>query len=354
MEKKTTEYIDLRKVTKRLWERRKTYYKVLPVVFVVACAYVLCLPRYYRTEAQLVPEIANSGLAGGGLADLVSSFGINLNENMGSDAISPVLYPDLMSDNGFVASLFNIRVQSCLEDDPEEHIDTTYYAYMHKFQKRTFWSRWMNTVKQWFTPKEKGAGGAFNPYRLSKIDDGVMEEMRAKIDIAIDKKTAVITLKTEAQDPLIAQTLADSIQHRLQVYITNYRTNKARIDMNYYRGMADQAKHEYDSVRHVYARAYDREYEAVLRTLSAELDDQDREMQMKYQTYTTLETQYQAALARVQECTPAFSVLKGAAKPVKHAGPKRVFLVLGFLFLAFVCTSLYLLKDDIKAQLSQS
>ena len=43
---KQIEVIDFRKIVKILWGHRKAYIKVVPIVFVVACAYILCFPRY--------------------------------------------------------------------------------------------------------------------------------------------------------------------------------------------------------------------------------------------------------------------------------------------------------------------
>ena len=59
-------------------------------------------------------------------------------------------------------------------------------------------------------------------------------------------------------------------------------------------------------------------------------------------------TQYQAAKAKVQERTPAFTVIQGAAVPLKASGPKRMIFVISMLFLAFIITTLYIAKEDLK------
>ena len=71
-------------------------------------------------------------------------------------------------------------------------------------------------------------------------------------------------------------------------------------------------------------------------------------MQLKYNAYSTMMTQYQAAKAKVQERTPAFTIVKGAAVPVKASGPKRMIFVISMLFLAFIATTLYIAKDELK------
>ena len=70
-------------------------------------------------------------------------------------------------------------------------------------------------------------------------------------------------------------------------------------------------------------------------------------MQLKYNTYTTLMTQYQMAKAKVQERTPAFTLVQGAAVPIKPAGPKRMFFVGGMCLLSIVLISIYSIKDII-------
>ena len=87
--------------------------------------------------------------------------------------------------------------------------------------------------------------------------------------------------------------------------------------------------------------------EMVLESYRAKQNDLENDMQLKYNTYTTLMTQYQMAKAKVQERTPAFTLLKGAAVPIKPAGPKRMLFVAGMCLLAIILLSLYSIKDVI-------
>ena len=54
------EVIDLRLVFKKIWDSRKLFYKVLPIVFVLSCIYILGIPRYYTSDAKLAPEMSGS------------------------------------------------------------------------------------------------------------------------------------------------------------------------------------------------------------------------------------------------------------------------------------------------------
>ena len=346
-EKKELEVIDLRVVFKKIWSRRKLFYKVLPITFVLSCAIILCVPRYYTSSLSLAPEIGNSSGMGGALGSLASSFGLDFGAMETTDAINPMLYPDLMEDNGFVTGLFDIHVKSV-----DGEINCSYYEYLTKHQKRAFWTYAIGWVKRLLTTKDQGGkkGGKFDPYMLSKKQDDVAALIRSFVTISIDKKTAVITIETKAQDALICKTVADSVKERLQIFITNYRTNKSRIDEQYYKKLVDEAKADYEKARRLYASYADANMEVMLESYKATQADLENDMQLKYNTYTTLMTQYQAARAKVQERTPAFTLVKGAAVPIKPAGPKRMLFVIGMCILVTMITSLWLIRDVVKKQ----
>lgn len=345
MEEKKKDYIDLRILVKLLWANRKKFYVVLPITFVLSCAYVLCLPRYYSTAVKLVPEVENSSVAGS-LGDLASSFGIDLSNIQSTDAISPLLYPDLMDDNGFVAKLFQIKVKSDFHEDMP--VDTTYYAYMRWFQRKTPWGPIFDSILKLFAEKpQKNSGSSeYDPYNVSKMDFELMEKVRDNISFNIDKKTAVVTLSVIAQDPYICRQLADSVRECLQDFITDYRTHKARVDMDYYQKLSDEAYREYMEAVNKYTQAVDTHNDVIRQRIRSEIDNLEKEMELKYNAYQTTTMQLQAAKAKVQERTPAFTVLMGASVPVKPTGPKRMLIVIGLCFVAFIGTVIWCIKDD--------
>ncbi|MBQ1656986.1 MAG: hypothetical protein II058_00645, partial [Rhodocyclaceae bacterium] len=110
----------------------------------------------------------------------------------------------------------------------------------------------------------------------------------------------------------------------------------------YYKKLAAEAKREYEKVRQQYAYMADASTNVSLRSVEMKMEDVENDMQLKYNAYTTINAQLQAAKAKVQERTPVFTVLKGASVPTKPAGPKRMIFVVAMLFLAFVGTVGYL------------
>lgn len=336
--------IDLGKIFKTLLAKKKVFFYVWPIVFVLSCIWVLPKPRYYNCSVSLAPEATGEDVAGG-LSSIASNFGINLGGG-GSDAIYPILYPDLMGSNEFVVGLLGIKVKT--EDGT---VNTDYYTYLTKHQKK-------NWLTQPFTKLKNAIGGLFsskpksgqskekrlNPFMLSEFDFNLVEGVKKKISCSVDKKTDVVSISVEDQDRLVCATLADSVRQHLQDFITNYRTSKARLDVNHYQHLADSAKTEYDNAVKKYSDYCDLNQDVILQSAISERDKLESDMQMKYNTYTAMCTQLEAMKAKLQERTPAFTTLKSATVPIRPAGPKRMLFVAGMLILATFITSLYITR----------
>jgi uncharacterized protein involved in exopolysaccharide biosynthesis len=58
-----------------------------------------------------------------------------------------------------------------------------------------------------------------------------------------------------------------------------------------------------------------------------------------------MNTQMQAARAKLQEATPAFTVIETASVPIKPAGPKRMIISIAMMILSFfVLSGWYIIK----------
>ena len=347
MDQNQSEIIDLRLLFRKILQYKKTFAIVLPIVFVLSSLLIVCVPRTYTSDIKLAPEIETSATGGSTLSSLASTFGVDLSGIQSSDAISPMLYPDLMEDNGFVAGLFPIKIKTA-----DGAISTTYYDYLKKYKKYPWWESAFAWLKQFLPqPAENLAVSqnkqGFNAYYVSKRDNDLMNSIRHDITIDVDKKYGVITIKVSSQDPLVCKIMADSVKDHLQVFITQYRTNKARLDEAYYHKLMNEAKQTYTRTRQAYGRFADANEDVILQSYKAKQEDLENEMQLQYNTYSMLNTQWKAARARIQDATPAFTILKGASVPIKPTGPKRMLFVIFMLVVASFFIVGHIVKKEI-------
>ena len=331
-----------------LWQGRMWYVKVLPVAFVLAAIYALAQPNYYNCTVKLSPEMSSSKSTSG-LASLASSFGVNLGSGgAGTEALFPTLYPDLMNSVDFKTSLFHVPVT--IEGDKEKgEKDRTmsYYDYLSKEQKSPWWSQGIKAIMSMFKSQSSKLNDKVNPFRLTREQAAIVKAIDQKVVCDVDKKTMVITINVTDQDPVIAATMADTVKTRLQNFITDYRTSKARVDLEYNRKICAETKARYEKARQLYAEFMDHNRDIILQTVRQKQTDLENEMQLQYNAYTQVASQLLAAEAKVQEETPAFTTLQSATVPVMKAGPKRAQMCLIFVFLAFLGTTGWIIyKED--------
>lgn len=314
--------------------RKKLFYVVMPIVLVVAICILYSLPRYYTTQTSLAPEVENTSISGGALGSLASSFGIDLNNMQSSDAITPLLYPDLMNDNKFVVDLLRIQVKAIKEKLPPH---TNYYTYLTMYKKKSWMEKSLESMSNLLSHEETAVKSLekINPYMLTKKEDGIVKDVRNNIRIDIDKKSGMITVFATAQDPLICKILADSVSEKLKAFIIKYRTSKSQKDVEHYKKLMAESQAAYEKVRRQYASFADANNDVILESVKSKMEDMENDMQLKYNQYTAYNTQYQASIAKLREHTPVFTVLQGASVPVKPAGPKRMLSILGILAFSF-------------------
>ena len=344
-EKKDIKPIDFTSIVKKLWPHRKKYYYVLPITLIATYLIIICIPLYYKCTVRLAPEISGVNVSGS-LSSLASSFGLgsSLAKMNSQDAISSEIYPDVIQSKNFIAELMTVNIQT-----QDGETKCSYYQYLRDKQKDAWWNIVMDTIKGWFKSSQKDdytGAEKLDVFGLTKKQSDVFKSAQGKLDCTIDKKTEIVSIEVKDQDPLVCATMADSTCQKLQQFITDYRTNKARIDYEYYQKLCKESEEEYNKAMHRYASFSDSYHKPVLASYSTKETTLENEMQSSYTLYQGIKAQMQAAQAKLQEATPAFTVIESASVPTKPAGPKRMIISILMMVLSFFVLSGWLLVKE--------
>lgn len=300
-------------------------------------------PKIYKSTVILAPEESGAGFSGS-LSSLASMVGMDIKVGQTGDAIYPEIYPDLMSSTNFIVDLFPITVT---KDKTGEQY--TYQDYLQHHQKVAFYSypgMWIGDFIKELTAEPSSGPHKVNPFHLTKDEDRLVNAIKGNISCAVDKKTNVITITVKDQDPLIAAIVADSVQVHLQHAITDYRTKKARIDLEYMQQLFDEAKEQYKQARQAYAARADSYQGVKLQSYVQKVDELENEMQLKFAIYQQVSEHLHLAKAKVQERIPAFTIVQGATVPIKHSSrPKVVSLVIWMMLGFMLRASMVLWKN---------
>ncbi len=337
------------KMVGRIVERWKFVLVVALCFAVFGVIIAFSTVKEYTAEVVVAPEASGSSLASSGLGSLASMVGMDLGTTTGSDAIYPMLYPDIVNSLPFLTSLFDVRVE-----DMDGTCDTTYYAYIRHYRPRT----WLDNAKSLPGKAKNWVVGLFSsspmvplapdfdPYNLSKQQMRLVKKLNSAINIFVDKKTDVITLSFTEKDPRVAAAMADTIMNRLQQEVTQYRIKKAMDDCRYIEKMYLESKDSLDASQQRYADFVSSNRNVVNEYVIIEKEKLETDKELKTALHTQWAQQLMLAKAKVQEKTPVFVTLKPATIPAEPSSMGRMVKTVLFAFLGAVFAILYILTKD--------
>ena len=331
--------IDLIGILRKIIGIRKTIYKAAGIGLVVGIIVAISIPKQYTVGVTLSPEMGNT--KAGGLSGLAASFlGSGMAINEGPDALNASLSADIVSSTPFLLELSTMKIPA-LEGET-----MTLNVYLDE-ESSPWWSYVIGLpgmviggVKSLFTeeeselvPSDKANLGTIE---LSKKESKKIESLKKKILASVDKKTSMTTVSVTLQNPKVAAVVADSVVRKLQEYIIDYRTSKAKEDCLYLERLFKERQQEYYDAQKKYADYMDSHDNIILQSVRAEQERLQNDMSLAYQVYSQVANQLQVARAKVQEEKPVFAVVEPAVIPLYPSGTSRKIYVLAFIFLS-VC-----------------
>ena len=330
--------IDLMDILRKVIGIRKTIYKAAGIGLMFGVIIAISIPKQYTVRVTLSPEMGTP--KGGGLSGLAASFlGSEVAMNDGIDALNASLSADIVSSTPFLLELLTMKL-SILED--EKTILNTY------LDEESFpWWNYIiglpgmiiDGIKSLFFEEDKSvlssrANTNLGVIELSKKESQKIESLKQKITATIDKKTSMTTVTVTMQNPKIAAVVADSVVKKLQEYIINYRTSKAKEDCIYLEKLFKERQQEYYIAQKEYANYIDSHDDIILQSVRAEQERLQNDMSLAYQVYSQVANQLQVARAKVQEEKPVFAVVEPAVVPLNPSGVSKKIYVLAFILLS--------------------
>ena len=334
--------IDLMDILRKIIGIRKKIYKAAGIGLIIGIIIAISIPKQYTVEVTLSPEMGST--KGGGLSGLAASFlGSGATMSDGTDALNASLSADIVSSTPFLLEL------SVMEIPASENKKMTLNTYLDE-ESSPWWSyniglpsMVIGGVKSLFikedeeTISDRGNQGTIE---LSKKESQKIETLKKMIIASVDKKTSMTTVAVTLQNPKVAAVVADSVVGKLQEYIINYRTSKAKEDCIYLERLFKERQQEYYVAQKRYADYMDSHDNIILQSVRAEQERLQNDMSLAYQVYSQVASQLQVARAKVQEEKPVFAVVEPAVVPLNPSGTSKKIYVLAFIFLS-VCIVIF-------------
>ena len=328
--------IDFRKLRRDFWKHRYKYYVLLPIAFAVALLYSIGLPNYYTCKVLLAPRLSDNSDNPYREGNIKANLFFRIQERR--DALYPILFTTMFQSPEFIVPLFDIKVKR--SSDNKEY---SYYEYLLYGQKQSLWKTISNKIIDNGSQKtiEK-----INPFRLSSEQTEVAEIIKENIRCFQDKIKGTIIISVRDSDPLISAIIADSICSRLQLFLSEYRINKAKIDFEYNRKICDVAKKEYEQSRLEYSQFLDSNRDVNAEKSKMQIKKLEDNMQIRFNNYQRCYSKLIASELEIQYESPVFFCLKKPTVPLEKSDPARLRLCFKFLFQIFLIISFYVLYKE--------
>lgn len=340
--------IDIMELISKLWKRRSMIIKWCIGGAILGLIVGFSIPKTYKASVTLAPEMQQK--TSNGVSSIASMMGVNLNNSV--DAISVEMFPDVVHSTPFIFELFDLPVTF---EHKDTVVNTTLLDYMLEYQKSPWWTpvlqfpfKALGWCIDLVTPgeEEESTGGPLNPNNLPKKEREVVKFFAENIMVNVDKKSFKTQMSIEMQDPVIVAKVMETITENLKDYMSDYRTSKARQDVENLEVICEQRKTDYYKAQHAYANYVDSNKNVSLQSAQVERDRLQQEMNLSYQVYSQVATNLEGARIQAEQAKPVFVIIDPVTVPIKRTAPSKAKMLIIFTFLAGCISAAWILFGD--------
>jgi uncharacterized protein involved in exopolysaccharide biosynthesis len=324
--------IDFKALFKVLW-KEKWLILVITTLFTLGGAwFAFSLREEFVSEGKLLPEVsAGSGSSLGGLANLVGIGGFELGLKNNTDAIRPDLYPDVIYSTPFFLRLLE---QNFLTKNGDSLLFEQYY---HLAVEDSI--EYKESQLQTFKAKPEGV------IIINSLTEERIKDLRTRVTANIDKKSGVISISAKMPDPVVAAQIASYGMHYLTNYVSDYRTEKIKQEVDFLGRKVANARGEFYRDQAKKATYSDQFSAPTIRLQSADIQRErlEADYKMSASVYNELLKKYEEVKIRLQQETPVFQVLNSPVVPNLKSEPKKVIIIFGYTVLGFILSAAFFL-----------
>lgn len=351
------ESIDYKALALRLWTKRKYIIKVCVAFVVLGFLAAILQKPIYTSSCTFVPLSSSSKASGGSLSSLAALAGINLGDMSAGESLSPLIYPQLLSNVEFNKELMRVPLHF---EDYDEPVSLYDLATDPKYRKFSFESV-LNAVKKYTIglpgviltairgeqpdvvvpgSGEDGEDGKISAYTNDEYK--VYKSLSKMISLTVEKKDGYLTLSAQSGEALVADELCRGALNLMQKYIADFKQTQAKDNLAYLQARSDETRAEYLSKQMELAQYTDANRGAHTATSQTRMQQLSSEYDLAFALYTEVSKQLLQAELKVKNDTPVLSAVKPIDVPMKKSNSRsKTLMVWVFLGVIVSCGSVF-------------
>ncbi len=332
--------IDLIALAKTMWDGRKTIVRYTVIGILIGLVVALITPKEFSASTTMVPQTGNPNAGKlGGLSSLAAMAGFNLNSMEGMETLSPMVYPQIVGSAPFQLDLMNANYK--LKNIEKPFSLFHYYTEIEKpgvvssIKKYTIGLPGL--ILKSIRPKTDNQQlTTDNLISLSEEEEEIRKKLQENLSLEINDKEGYLTLTAHSKEAELSAQIAQKAQELLQQYITNFKIEKAKSQLNFVEKRYSEKQQEFEIAQEKLARFRDQNKNVSSALARTEEERLQSEYNLAYSVYSELAKQLEQAKIQVKEETPVFSVIQPVQVPNQKSKPNRPFILFIWTFLGII------------------
>ena len=329
--------IDLIALVKTLWRDRGIIVKTVIIFTFFGLFVALFSKKEYTASTIMVPQINNPSSKLGGLSSLASLAGFNMDMNAGADAISPMLYPMIISSVNFQLEIMNAEYLFEEVESPMSLLD--YYSNVYKpgllgiLRKYTIGlpGLILSAIKG-DQPDNVGVSKS-ETIELTTDQEIVRKIIEENLSLEVNDKDGYLTLVSRFHQARLSAQLAQKSQKLLQEYVTQFKVEKAAAQLDFIKERYEENKSKFEEAQSRLATFRDANKNISSEIMRTHEERLENDYQLAFEVYSELAKQLEQSLIKIEEDTPVFSIIEGVVVPIEYSKPNRKLILFVWIFL---------------------
>lgn len=344
---KLTYEFDLIEFVSVLWNRRLFILLLSTCCLTLSVVYLLLTNKEYTTYSELISlESSNSSTGLSKLGGLAGLAGIDLGGS--PTGLSSAIYPEVVESVPFKLQLLD-SVLYFSELDTQLTI-RDYFVY-------EYFPTWDMSVKKYTIGLPKLILRFFrsetNTPQLNFIKEndvyflGVNDKigilgLDERVEITVLSDIGIIGITTLMPDPVAAAELNRVVLRMLKQYVTDFKLNKARENLEFIEKSYELAKVKFEKAQVDLAEFNDRNRNVVTSTARIENRNLENKYNIAFNIFSSVSSQLEQAKISLNEETPVFAILDPVVAPTSESEPNAPIILIASTLLGFLIALSYL------------
>ena len=313
------EVFDWSAMRERLHAKRIFLYWFIPTALIVTWALTFSVATYFECTATLTPEELRP-------AEQTRVTTLNRPENYDlgivqlMNSVSAEDYNQIVSSTNFICRILETPVMT-----RDSSFCGTYYAYLATEYRYP----WHKAVMRFLRGKKRPLPGDAlptpDPFYLRGVAADAYSLANKHISCTTDRRTLLITISAEAQDPLVAAQVAQAVVDNLEAFLTDYYLTR----FNALRNGLDEQLRLTQADQQAAIEAGDKERAAMLAEACRAFERQALILRAQTQDVSKL------------------AILHNVSVPMQKAGPHHIILSVIFTLLITLFTLLWICRKEL-------